>query len=153
MPQVSRAGLLCPAKAAQGGCEGTQSHTTCWGAASPQLLSLKSGSWTRAKRFLSVPAPALHPTMLLAMVCPGRIFYNLFEMAVFLSCTSVLQVVSLDLFTDVVSCVIPELLPNIYRQKKRFELLWIPSSWGTKGTSSPFGYLPNSGCCRKEILT
>lgn len=93
------------------------------GAASPQLLSLKSG----AKGFLSVPATALHPTMLLAMVCAGKIFYNLFEMAVFLSCTSVLQVVSLDLFTDVVSCVIPELLPNIYRQKKRFELLWIPS--------------------------
>lgn len=84
---------------------------------------------------MSVPAPALHPTMLLAMLCPGKrlgeyLFeiFNLFEMAVFLSCTSVLQVVSLDLFTDVVSCVIPELLPNIYRQKKRFELLWIPSS-------------------------
>lgn len=125
---VPQPGLAAAAKAAERECEGTQSHTTCWGAASPQLQSPKSRSWTGAKRFLSVPAPALHPTMLLAMVCAGRIFYNLFEMAVSLSCTSVLQVVSLDLLTDVVSRVIPELLPNIYRQKKRFELLWIPSS-------------------------
>lgn len=94
----------------------------------PSSSPQNPGHGPEQRDFMSVPAPALHPTMLFAMVYPGRIFYNLFEMAVFLSCTSVLQVVSLDLFTDVVSCVIPELLPNIYRQKKRFELLWIPSS-------------------------
>lgn len=49
----------------------------------------------------------------------SRIFYNLSEIAIFLSCTSVLQTVPLNLFTDIVSRVIPELLSNCLQAKKK----------------------------------